>query len=151
MSINKLLNYASLAFAGVLVFMSVVFAYILLVPVEVLKEWDIKMDKPSYNVGDRAVATITYTKVRNTEAKVFYYIECERPAGGFKRYNLYQINSSRAKGSGKASQDITISPEISGTPAKCRFAASANYNVYKFRNVLQETHSPLFTVYGKDE
>lgn len=144
--IIKVINWLSLLFAGAIVFASLAFAYVLLVPLDVLNNWTLKVEDKVYHSGDEIVLNVTYTKERDVTGKSYYYLECKRPNGANVRFPMSQSEGNRPKGSGNTDLTLRIPSDIPDLPTSCRIAVSIDYNIYTFRKFTENNISNDFRV-----
>lgn len=146
--INRLINIFSTAVAVVLTLAASAFVFVLIVPVDVLRNWAIKSDKDAYNIGETAYMQVGYEKIRRAKSTSFYYVECKRSTGGYSRYAVTQVKSDNPPGKRTITLPVVIPETVRSTalPATCRFTISSTYSVFSFRDHHEEQHSNEFTV-----
>lgn len=146
MKVIRFVNWLSMCFAGVLVIASFSFAYVLLAPIDVLKDWKLHVNPGTYQAGQQITMHATYTKLREVTGRSYYYLECKTPRGSLVRYSISQSEGNRPKGSGQVDIPLNLPVDITGTPATCRIAVSVSYDIYTFRKFVENSSSNYFTV-----
>ncbi len=144
--IIKLVNWLSLVFAVSLVLASLVFAYILLVPIDVVTNWKLHVDPNTYQPGDEVVVHASYKKLKNVGGQAFYYLECKTERGSLARYPLSQTEASRPQGEGEIDTPLHLPSDLPGLPTECRIYVSVDYTIYTFRKFVENNASNYFEV-----
>lgn len=146
MSRFNLLNWLSLVFAATLVTISFVFAYVMLAPVDVLKQWQVHVDEKAYHPGDDVVLHVNYQKVREATGTSYRYLECRTPRGSLERYPISQAEANRGSGIGSADVVVKLPSRVPNLPAQCRIALAVEYTIYTFRIHPEHAESNYFEV-----
>lgn len=146
MRIIQVVNWMSLVFAGFLVGAAIIFAYALLVPIDVVKNWKINSTANAYHPGDTVILAVEYEKVREVAGTSFYYLECKNPGDKLVRYPISQSEGNRPKGKGKIDLLVDLPSSVPNTPLQCRIAISVSYEIYAFRRFVENNQSNFFEV-----
>lgn len=112
--------------------------------VDVLKDWRLVLPQQKIHVGDKIVVQSLYTKLRDVTGKSVRYIECRNTSGVYIRYPVSEAVSNRASGTSGTGIIIVIPETIPETPAKCRVNITIDYEVYKWRHVIESKNSDEF-------
>lgn len=143
---QRVINWVSLAFAASLVVGSLVFAYVLLVPIDVVRNWKLTSDKGVYHAGETIEVEASYDKLMDVNGVSYYYLECQNPNGSLIRYPIQETEGNRPRGVGRIAIPLRIPEQISGLPATCHITISVDYTVYSFRKVTENNNSNDFEV-----
>lgn len=143
----KILNGSLYALAGAIVIMSLVTAYILLVPIHVLTDWAIEIpdQKPAYSIGDTFFIQSTYTKERNVNGIAKRHLECTSPGLSNVSYPLSDATANHPTGSRTGTGVLITLPKIP-VPAKCFISIDVTYQIYPFRSVTEYNRTKSFEV-----
>lgn len=143
----KLINSLSLGFAITLVLVSVVVAYILVVPVTVLEHWKLTVQGGTYRPGDTVKAHIEADKVRSVKPFAHRSIECKQLNGSFVAYHLSDVKGINSQvGHISTNLAFVVPSNIPSLPSTCRFSITAQYQVYGFKTITEYTASNTFRV-----
>lgn len=143
---TKIINYVSFAFSGLLVLTTLYLMLILLIPVDILKNWRITTENKIYHPGSRVVLEVEYEKIRESAATTYYSLECKRINGSHRTYSLFQVEAKKAKSKGTVKVPVDLPRIILDLPTECRISVKAYYHVFSIRDVLEENVSNYFTV-----
>lgn len=146
--ISSAINWVSLIFSVCIVLSSLVFAYVLLVPIDVLESWRISAKDQVYKPGESITLESSYVKAMDVNGSVYYYLECEN-GGRLARYPLSQSEGNRSAGRGDVEITLRLPSSIPKLPAQCRIAVSVDYKIYTFRTFTEKTESNWFKVEEK--
>jgi hypothetical protein len=117
---------------------------------DVLKNWRLVLPEQQIRVGDEVVVQSLYEKVRNSRGVSVRYIECRNETGVFIRYPISEAVANRDVGKAGTGVVFVVPSTIPNIPAKCRFNITIDYEVYRWRHVIESTNSAEFTLYGKE-
>lgn len=142
--LNTAFNWLALVFSAGIVFCSLVFAYVLLTPVDVLDTWTIDVSEKSYHPAEEVNVHSVYKKVRNTTGKAYYYLECENAKGRLVRYPISQTEGNKPSGQGDIEIPLKLPENIPDLPNQCRVVISVDYRIYTFRNHTENAQTNWF-------
>lgn len=144
---SKIANNGLYTLAAAIVASTVVMAYLLLVPVSVLKNWNVSIVnmQPSYKAGDTVIVQSTYTKTRNINGIAHRHLECTSAQVQDESYLISSAVANHPEGQKTGTGVKIVIPNIAA-PAKCHVSIDVNYKVFPFRTVTQYNHSADFTV-----
>lgn len=131
-SLRVLSWIASLGLVGSALFI----AYIILFPVDVIKNWKLELPaKNDYTLGETVVLESTYQKTTatNNDSQSERYIECINEKGVSLRYLLNKAVANRKPSNSTGTGVVVQIPnELSGIklPTTCFFSIAISYNVY---------------------
>ena len=148
--IIKLVNWLSLIFAATLVLASLIFAYILLAPIDVVANWKLHVDPATYHQDDEITVHASYKKLKDVTGTAYYYLECKTERGSLVRNPLNQTEASRAKGSGEIDTPLHLPSDLPGLPTECRVYISVDYTIYTFRKFTENNASNYFKVMAEE-
>lgn len=137
----------SVSFAIVL--SALVFAYISLVPVDVLKDWSYTIYKDTYSTGETIRITSHFKKVRNVTGISRRYIYCRTTTGSYNRQPIGEATADRPVQTGSADIYLSIPSSLPNLPAKCYIEANVDYTIYTFRKHIEINKTAEFTVVQK--
>lgn len=115
-------------------------------PVDILKNWNIKTTAETYKVNGTIQVVSNSIKLRKATASVRRTIECDSGADGTIGYNLNLSQGKRAPGTHSSVYELKIPSNITDLPATCRVVIIANYKIYGFRHIIENTVSNNFRV-----
>lgn len=138
----------SIAFAIVL--SALVFAYVSLVPVDVLKDWSYTIYKDTYTTGETIVITSHFKKIRNVTGISRRYIYCKTPSGSYSRDPIGEASADRPAQSGSADIYLSIPSALPTLPTTCYIEANIDYTIYTFRKHTEINRTSEFTVIKKE-
>lgn len=143
----KVANYASVIFFNVVIVTSLIVAYFILAPGDVLKNWKLSIPSGTYSVGQEVIVHVEVDKVKNIQAHAHRNIECQNKSGSFVSYHLADIASSNTS-VGHISSNIPfkIPTTIPDLPTTCRFSIAATYRLNSLRQTTEYTASNNFKV-----
>lgn len=143
----KVINGLSMLFALVIISASALFAFVVLTPVKVLKDWHLGVVQQDYHPGDDITVLSTFNKVRNASGTSYRFLECTNPVNGNQvRYPIDQSDGSRPASFGSAQLLLHIPDSIPNLPISCHINITVVYNVYSFRKVTQTAITNNFQV-----
>lgn len=143
---QRLMNWLSMAFAVCLVVSAMIFAYILLTPIDVVTDWKLHVDPGTYHTGDEIVVHASYKKLKDVSGTAYYYLECKTERGSLARYPLSQTEGNRARGTGEIDTQLHLPSDLPGLPTECRIFVSVDYTIYTFRKFVENNASNYFEV-----
>lgn len=146
MKLVKVANGLSMLFAIAIVFMSILFAYVTIAPVDVLKNWHLTADKPSYAAGDTITVHSTFVKTRSVPGASFRYLECTNPSGSVVRYPIDQADGNRPASVGDVEILLHVPDTLPNLPAKCHVNVTVVYSIYSFRKATETNVTQDFMV-----
>lgn len=119
----------------------IVFLYISLIPINVLKDWRISVPPGTYGVGDPIVLTSSSIKQKNVQGEATRYVQCENI-----KYLFSQSTGKRKVGTVKSELRFRIPNNIANLPTQCRIGIDVTYTFWHVRKVHEHTMSNYFTV-----
>lgn len=134
----------SVSFAIIL--SAVVFAYISLVPIDVLKDWHYTIHKDTYSTGETILITSTYRKVRAITGNSRRYIYCKTPSGSYNRKELGDAPADRPPQAGTTDIYLSIPTDLPTLPTTCYIEVDIDYTIYTFRKFVETNRTAEFTV-----
>lgn len=124
---------------------SFTFAFALLHPVDVLKDWKLTSQYQSYFPGTEATFSSSVTKVMSVTGHSTRYIICTAK----NIETRYQINDGKADrplGSRTSNLTIVIPDSITSLPQTCHLNLHVDYSIYGFRSFVETVDSNNFQV-----
>lgn len=135
---------------GLIALATLLFAYTIFAPVDVLKNWTITTDKTMYSVGDTIVSTSRYNKVMSVNGQSKRYIECLNQIGSWVRYPVLEQTADRKQGQGQTSTSTHISGVVPNVDTTCRIYTQVEYTIYMYRPFREENVSNEFKLVKKE-
>lgn len=143
---QRIINWLSMTFAVSLVLSSLAFAYVLLAPIDVVTDWELRVEDQTYHPGDDIIVHASYKKLKDVNGTAYYYLECETDRDTLVRYPINQTEGNRPKGTGQTDILLQIPSALPSPTARCRIAVSVGYNIYTFRKFVENNESNYFNV-----
>lgn len=148
-SLANLLSYLA---TGAVIFSALLFTYVTVVPLDILQDWKLTVDKSQYKIGDDILVRSEFKKIRSVTGIAKRYIECKNTSGKFSnRVQANEASADRPVGSGGSDLYLTIPDNIPNLPATCRISVVVEYEIYAFRKHTESTKSGEFIVYPSDK
>lgn len=147
----KVLNGVSLVFAMLLIGVSLLFGYLALVPIDVLKDWKLTVAQNStFHPGETVKVHNQVDKTKALKPFAHRNIECIGSNGTFVSYHIADIpeNIQNNIRTGPIVSDIQfkIPDDIPNLPTTCRFSITTDYRIVFFRTVTEYNTSNEFRV-----
>lgn len=143
----QLVSYSLFALSAVTLF----FAVYMNMSVDVLKDWKLIMNQDSAYVGDTVVIESVYHKTMNVTGVSTRYMECKNSDGILIRYAVSEAKANRASGQTGTGIMIVVPSTIPDLPTKCRINIIIDYEIYKFRHVIESQQTKEFTLYPRKD
>lgn len=143
---TKIANLSMYALALSIAVGSIVIGVALLYPIDVMKNWTIKLDKTSYTAGETTLVQSLYTKTSSYNGTAKRYIECKNVNNVYIRYPLNEAKADRASGKTPTGTGIPITMpiDIPNLPTTCVINISIDYKINALRTVNESQNSPSF-------
>lgn len=144
----KLVNWSLYALALSIAVGSIIIGIALLYPIDVLKDWEVKLDKDTYKAGETTVVQSTYRKTGNFTGTARRYIECQNSTGIFLRYPLNEAVADKAQSKTAVGTGIpiTMPSDIPNLPTTCIVNIVIDYKINSLRTVVESQNSETFTL-----
>lgn len=117
-----------------------------IVPIHVLRNWQISVPTGSYNRGATIPLESTSSKLRMARGEAHRTIECNSGKDSVVAYPLNVSMASRPPGTRSTLTYLILPTNITNTPVTCRVVISVTYKVYKIRKVTENAVSNNFIV-----
>lgn len=148
---DKLLRvFGSIAALGLVLF-SLVFAYAMLGPIDVLKNWSLSITQDTYQEGDTVAVISVANKVMDVSGASQRSLICTN-RGTEQQYDLPNANANRQQGVASKEIDVIIPTNvIPNLPQKCQVQILITYFVYGFRRFPEIQRTKPFTVLPREQ
>ena len=120
------------------------FSVMMLANVDVLSNWRLVLPEGKIQAGDTVVIQSYYEKKMEVTGVATRYIECKTDKGFFVRYPVSSAVANRPPGVSATGIVVEVPDVIPDLPATCKFSIAIEYEVLKFRRVVESNSSPEF-------
>lgn len=135
-------SVAILLSAGVLV-------YLLLSPVDVLRNWHIFVTGSTHYPGETVAVDSHYEKVRNVTGQAFRYLDCKNERGAYTRWAISSASANNESGARRSTGILVTIPSNIMTPTTCHISILVKYQVNPLRTQPEFTTSNEFNLVTK--
>lgn len=139
-------NWLSAVFAITVIGLSVAFAWAVLSPVDVLKDWHLTVPQSSYRAGADVDVLSTFIKTRSVSGTSYRFLECFNTNQSLSRYPIDQVDSNKPARAGSAIVALKLPDNLPNLPVSCHINITVVYNIHSFRKVTETNVTNNFQV-----
>lgn len=141
--VGRILLYT--ASVGIII-LTIVGVYVFTVPVDVLQDWTLDIDKSEYQAGEKITVHNKVRKVRSVSGISKRYIVCNTPRGSTLRSPMPEGVADRPQQTVSTDVQLIIPDDLPNLPATCYVEIVVSYDIYTVRKHVETNRTQDFTV-----